>query len=619
VGTASPGTLPCRWRPVSLGIPRVQAGAGDGGGAVVIKRAPIDLSVRQLYLTSGRAAPRLRIGVLLDSSLIAAVLREVLFDIVQSDFADMTCVVFNDEAAYGSPRPVSLSRRLVAAALDRASRQSVLYTAYRRLYDSRYKSAQDPLQPVDCADLIGTCPALHVTPVRSRFVHRLPPEAVAWIREFHLDVMLRFGFNILRGEVLTTARYGIWSYHHGDNEFYRGGPPMMWELVEDNPVSGVVLQVLDEELDAGLVLCKVLLATSPTPSVSANRFGPYWVAQHFVIRKLKELYEDGWDAVRGRAAKPLAYRGRHQIYTAPANTEMVRWMARRGASSVRSRIKWASKTPHWTIAIRRAATPLYVDSSVEQLGRFQVVESPKGHYWADPFLFEHDDRPWLVYEDYDYQSRRGSLRCAELHEAGAIGESRPLLQRPHHMSYPCIVRDGGEVFLIPESRAAGGVDLYRARRFPSDWDFVCRLLDFPVVDATPFKHDEQWWMFASPMIVAGHAPITLLFVAPQLRGPWRQARASPISSNVADARCGGTVIDTGGKLIRPSQDCRGRYGGALLFQDIEMLSEVAYAEKTRVRVEPTWLEGQVGVHTYNRLRDWEVIDVNRMRRESDVR
>jgi hypothetical protein len=555
---------------------------------------------------------------MVDSPLIAAAFREALSDIVQSNFADLACVVFNDERPHTVATPVPLFRRLAGAAFDRSSWQSVLYTGYRRLVDSRYKSAQDPLQPVDCVDLIGACPALHVTPNRRRFVHRLPPEAVAWVRRFDLDVMLRFGFNILRGDVLTAARCGIWSYHHGDNEFYRGGPPLMWELIEDNPVSGVVLQILEEELDAGLVLCKVLLATAPTPSVSANRFGPYWVAQHIVIRKLKELHEEGWDAVRARAAKPLEYRGRHQIYTTPGNLEMMKWMARRGASSIRSRVKWAWKVPHWEIAIRRSETPLYADSSVKQLERFQVVESPKGHFWADPFLFEHNDQPWLLYEDYDYRSRRGSLRCAELHEDGGVGESRPLLERPHHMSYPCIIRDGEQVFLIPESRAAGGVDLYMARRFPSDWELVCRLLDFPVVDATPFRHGEQWWMFASPMIVSGHAPITLLFVAAQLRGPWRQVRASPISSNVADARCGGAVIDTGGNFIRPSQDCRGRYGGALLFQDVEMLSEAAYAEKTRVRVEPTWLEGQVGVHTYNRLRDWEVIDVNRMRRKADV-
>ena len=68
--------------------------------------------------------------------------------------------------------------------------------------------------------------------------HRFPPGAIAALLSHDLDVILRFGFNILRGEVLTSARYGIWSFHHGDNEFYRGGPPLFWEVVEDNPCSG---------------------------------------------------------------------------------------------------------------------------------------------------------------------------------------------------------------------------------------------------------------------------------------------------------------------------------------------------------------------------------------------
>ena len=37
----------------------------------------------------------------------------------------------------------------------------------------------------------------------------------------------------LRGEI---ARHGVWSYHHGDNRFYRGGPPGFWEVMEDQPV-----------------------------------------------------------------------------------------------------------------------------------------------------------------------------------------------------------------------------------------------------------------------------------------------------------------------------------------------------------------------------------------------
>src|SRR6266567_2602478 len=91
--------------------------------------------------------------------------------------------------------------------------------------------------------------------------------------------------NILAGEILTAARYGVWSYHHGDNDFYRGGPPHFWELCERAPLSGVILQVLTEELDGGVVLCKSLFATQPTVMVSRNRFAPYWGSTDLVIRK----------------------------------------------------------------------------------------------------------------------------------------------------------------------------------------------------------------------------------------------------------------------------------------------------------------------------------------------
>jgi hypothetical protein len=588
-----------------------------GGRAHASNMKPVDLSVRRLFLTSDRIAPRLRVGLLLDSPRIAAAFREVLADIVHSDFAALTCVVFNEEAR-GAEEQVPLLHRIVGAALDRASWRSVLYTGYRQLVDPRYARVPDPLQTVSCAELLEHLPTLHVTPARTRFVHRLPPEAVTWLRGFDLDVILRFGFNILRGDVLKASRCGVWSYHHGDSEFYRGGPAMMWELIEHNPCSGVVLQVLEEGLDSGLVLCKVLASTARLPSVSANRFAPYWIAQHFVIRMLKELHEQGWESVRTRATRPSEYRGRHRIYTTPTNGEMVGWVARRVASAIRSRMRWTSRSPHWQIAIRRSETPLYLDPSIDQLRRFEMIESPRGHFWADPFLFEDDRRTWLIFEDYDYQARRGSLRCAELGDDGKIGASQLVLERDYHMSYPVVIRDGDAVFLIPETQAAGGVDLYRARRFPSEWELVCRLLDFPAVDATPFRHGGQWWMFASPMIVVGHAPMTLLFSAPQLQGPWRQVPASPISSNVADARCGGAVIEAGARLIRPAQDCTSRYGGALLFQEIELLSGAAYSERTLARVAPTWLDGQVGVHTYNRLRDWEVIDVNRLRPEAEV-
>ena len=165
------------------------------------------------------------------------------------------------------------------------------------------------LPRVDCRSLFSGIETLELEPIGKKFVQRFPEEAVEKIRAKNLDVILRFGFNILHGEILRAARYGVWSYHHGDNDFYRGGPAHFWELLEGSPLSGVILQVLTEELDGGLVLCKSLFATEPTLSVSRNRETPYWGSSDMVIRKLNELHRFGWDYLTGKAIPPLPTEG----------------------------------------------------------------------------------------------------------------------------------------------------------------------------------------------------------------------------------------------------------------------------------------------------------------------
>ena len=131
-----------------------------------------------------------------------------------------------------------------------------------------------------------------------------PPEAVDAVKAANLDVVVRCGFNILRGDILNSARYGVWSFHHGDNDFYRGGPAFFWEVYEDNPLSGVILQVLNEQLDAGFVLCKGIFSTVRGLSHARNVVRPYWDAQTFLIQKLWELHQRGWEAWSATRSHP---------------------------------------------------------------------------------------------------------------------------------------------------------------------------------------------------------------------------------------------------------------------------------------------------------------------------
>jgi len=74
------------------------------------------------------------------------------------------------------------------------------------------------------------------------------------IKNLKLDIIIRGGSGILKGEILKSSKYGIISFHHGDNKIYRGGPPGFWEVFYENSCTGFIIQQLTEQLDEGNVI-----------------------------------------------------------------------------------------------------------------------------------------------------------------------------------------------------------------------------------------------------------------------------------------------------------------------------------------------------------------------------
>src|SRR5262249_38705297 len=76
----------------------------------------------------------------------------------------------------------------------------------------RYRTRRDELP----GDLLletsfESIPRLVVEPMTTRFRDAISEADVETIRSYELDVLLRIGFRILRGPILTTARHGTWS------------------------------------------------------------------------------------------------------------------------------------------------------------------------------------------------------------------------------------------------------------------------------------------------------------------------------------------------------------------------------------------------------------------------
>jgi hypothetical protein len=567
------------------------------------------------FLHSPTSSPRLRVGVLLDDDQLAKPFARVLECIQQSNFADLVVRIYNASAVAEAVRaaatpPSSVFQRMTRILRDPKRRQHLLWAFYDKL-DARFAFAdRGILGSVDVSALLKEVPRIDVEPIAKGFTHRFPAEAVEAIRRHNIDVLLRFGFNIIRGDILQVARYGMWSYHHGDNDYYRGGPAHLWELIESNPFSGVLLQILNEELDGGRVLCKGLAPTESTLLLSKNRVQPYLLGSTFVMRKLFELHRSGFPELEAKTVVSAPYAGKQKIYRAPTNWQLARFLLPPLIQKVVGKPFRRKRVGHWRLAFR-VGRPMHLERGKEpDLTGFCWFESPRGRFYADPFLFAKDQRNYCFFEDFDYAANRGRISCGEVMPDGGMTDVRPVLTHDYHLSYPFLFEDAGEIHMIPESSENNSVDLYRAVSFPHRWDKVASLLDAPGLDTTIIQRGDYYWLFTSVSEPPGAAAQLVLMYARQLAGPYQFHTHTPITADARHARCGGRIFEQDGWLFRPSQDASGTYDSTLHFQRIVELTRDFYREEPFTKLRPP--RGFMGLHTYDRCGTVETIDGKQM-------
>jgi hypothetical protein len=542
----------------------------------------------------------LRVGLLVDSLSQPAWVERALRRIVETGAGEFHLVVRN--ATPPGPRRSRLASYW-------ANRNQLLYALYQRLDECKQKTDPDPFAEVDLTGMLGNVPTLDVLPKLTKSSDEILEGDVAAVRKADLDVVIRLGFRILKGGILSAARYGVWSYHHGDNTRYRGGPPCFWEVMEESPVTGTILQRLTEALDDGEVLYRSWGATN-IYSVARNRSEIYWKSSDFLARAMRQVQ---LGVLPDKKPAPPSSYG-HRLYVAPRNTEMIPALSKLAVRRVGAKWKALTSKEQWYLAWRRRPG-LPDDNRDPELSpfRFRKLMPPAGQYWADPFPIRVDGADYVLYEDFHYTLDRGLISALRLGPDGPVGEPVVVLNPGYHLSYPFMFTWRGEHFMIPESVDEARVELYRAVRPPYEWQLEQVLMkDVPLADCTLAEIDGRWWMFAnSPVPGASYWDELHLFHAPSPMGPWTPHRLNPVVSDVRTARPAGALFQRGGAWYRPSQDSSGGYGSATNIQRIVRLDEHCYVEETVARLLPKWQPGLTGVHTVNALGGLTVIDVKR--------
>lgn len=551
-------------------------------------------------------APKLRIGIMLNSLTVPRWVAKIVVDIQQSSFAQVVLVVQNS-SPHTAPKK-SWQQRL------KVYWSHSLFERYRRWDRQRHRAEFDAFEEADLTGLLRNASILSVQPISKGFVDRFAPEDIVRIREANLDVLFRFGFRIIRGEILSSAKHGVWSFHHADNREYRGAPPGFWEMYEGNAVTGSILQVLTESLDGGRVIYRSLSATD-FRSLYLTLNPLYWKTSEFAIRRLRDLYRYGWGYIQSLEVFNEADSYKKGIYRTPPTPVMLRFLARLAMQKIYYRCSslLVGERTQWFIAYR---TRTDKRSALTDRTGFRVVPWPRGRFYADPFLLKRNGKTYVFFEDFEFQKKRAAISYLEIDNQGRLSVPQRALDNGYHMSYPYLFENRGIVYMIPETRARRTIELYRAIEFPRNWELVKIMAnDVIAVDSTVFEHSGKFWLFTNIAVPGGSTFDELhLFYSDSLEGEWTPHPKNPIVSDVRHARPAGALFFEGEKLIRPGQDCSLRYGYALTFNEVEILSENDYKEKPFNRIEPNWCPGSICTHTYNRTEEFEVLDGMKLRR-----
>ncbi|PFG38820.1 hypothetical protein ATJ97_1308 [Georgenia soli] len=267
------------------------------------------------------------------------------------------------------------------------------------------------------------------------------------------------------------------------------------------------------------------------------------------------------------------------------------------------------RAPHWRVGWRRVDGPDVLDLGAHPPGGWHELPDDGQHFYADPFPLAVDGRTYLFVEDFDHGLGRGVVSVVEFTDDGPAGVPRPVLEHAVHLSYPFVLHEHGEFWMIPETSAAGTVELYRAGGFPEGWSLEEVLLEGgEVSDATAFRHRGRWWLSATVRDGGSYSDALHLWSADRLQGPWRPHAANPVLVDISSARPAGRVVSRGGRLVRPVQDGRGGYGAALALAEITRLDDEAFEQRVVARLGPGPQWPGRRLHTLNRAGWLEVID-----------
>jgi len=424
----------------------------------------------------------------------------------------------------------------------------------------------------------------------------IAPDDIEKLKNEKFDLFFRIGWGIIKGEILNIAKNGIWSLHHGDNDYFRGKPALFWEYYYNKQIAGVILQKLNSTLDGGIIQDKLYTNLNPF-YITKGYYTVYYKSLQMVIENITSLQENGLLVKNTLQTSHVIYD--QPLYKTPNIWQQFKLIFHLLFKNCKRKLN--VKKPTWYIFLNKSLKK-------ELLYKYKKINNTKGHFSADPFLFEKDNKTFVFYEEASLKSSLGHISYfnIELPEVKHI-----CLKENFHLSFPNIFENKGQIYMLPETRQNETITLYECIEFPMKWKFYKHLLqNISACDSDIFYHEGMYYLFScinknDYLVDTSNLNI---YYCNTIDGEYKPHPQNPIMRDDRYARMAGKIHFTNGKIYRFSQNQSLGYGSTINVHEIEILTANVFREKLLQTMSPKIFHAK-GMHTFNAISNSAVIDV----------
>ena len=430
------------------------------------------------------------------------------------------------------------------------------------------------------------------------------------ISSTNLDCIIRCGSGILKGKILDIFPFGILSFHHGDNRVIRGSPSGFWEVLNNHPSSGFIIQRLNNELDGGDVLVRGNIMTEKFWYLNNAQL---LEKSNIFFKKL--LYKIAVDNSLPKIEKKIVFKKKiFKLNTSSLLKYFLKILLPKILKNIifldKLNLLFGRKVERWNIAYSNN------DNFKMSFSNFKEIKNLKNSFFADPFIFKKDDLNIIFVENFNYLENKGCISAISINNNGYkyLGD---VLKENFHLSFPFIFEWNEEIFMVPETHQKKEIRLYKCDEFPMKWNLHKVLMkNVNAADTLIIRKDNIWFMLTN-ICSAGYgdhqSELHIYYSKDLFSNNWSPIKSgNPVIFDSMRARNGGFFLNQN-NLYRVNQiHDKNHYGKSFGINKIECLNENEYVESRISNVDPSFKKNIISTHHFSADGKIAVVDFCKM-------